>query len=70
MERDRGGEVSTYSRHIDSRKPSRSVCSEANVPVGKYSDTLVEHVMAPRNGGGMDGPDLTGHAGRPDEKPS
>jgi nitrogen fixation NifU-like protein len=33
--------------------------------VAKYSETLTEHVMAPRNGGVMDAPDLTGHAGAP-----
>jgi nitrogen fixation protein NifU and related proteins len=33
--------------------------------MGKYSDTLVEHVLAPRNGGVMANPDLTGHAGSP-----
>ena len=33
--------------------------------MGKYSDTLVEHVMAPRNAGVMEHPDLTGHAGSP-----
>ncbi len=32
--------------------------------MGKYSETLMDHVMAPRNGGRMDNPDLTGHAGR------
>jgi len=33
--------------------------------MAKYSETLIEHVMAPRNGGVMDAPDLTGHAGAP-----
>jgi nitrogen fixation protein NifU and related proteins len=33
--------------------------------VGKYSDTLMDHVMAPRNGGVMENPDLIGHAGAP-----
>ena len=33
--------------------------------MGKYSETLTEHAMAPRNGGVMDDPDLTGHAGAP-----
>jgi len=33
--------------------------------VGKYSETLTEHVMAPRNGGALEQPDLTGHAGAP-----
>jgi nitrogen fixation NifU-like protein len=33
--------------------------------MGKYSETLMEHVMAPRNGGVMEAPDLTGHAGAP-----
>ena len=30
----------------------------------KYSETLMEHVLSPRNGGVMENPDLTGHAGR------
>jgi len=33
--------------------------------MANYSETLTEHVMAPRNGGVMDAPDLTGHAGAP-----
>ncbi len=33
--------------------------------MGKYSDRLTEHVMAPRNGGAIENPDLTGHAGAP-----
>jgi nitrogen fixation NifU-like protein len=33
--------------------------------MGKYSETLTEHVVAPRNSGVMDAPDLTGHAGAP-----
>ncbi len=32
--------------------------------MAKYSETLTKHVMAPRNGGVMDEPDITGHAGR------
>ncbi len=31
----------------------------------KYSETLTEHVMLPRNGGSIENPDLTGHAGVP-----
>ena len=31
--------------------------------MGKYSETLTEHVMVPRNGGSLEGPDLTGHSG-------
>ena len=31
--------------------------------MGKYSETLTEHVMVPRNGGAIENPDLTGHAG-------
>jgi nitrogen fixation NifU-like protein len=30
-----------------------------------YSETLTDHVMAPRNSGSIDDPDLTGHAGTP-----
>jgi NifU-like protein involved in Fe-S cluster formation len=31
----------------------------------RYSETLTEHVMAPRNGGVLESPDLTGYAGTP-----
>lgn len=37
--------------------------------MGKYSETLMEHVLAPRNGGVMEHPDLTGHAGTPGRGP-
>jgi nitrogen fixation NifU-like protein len=33
--------------------------------MGTYSETLTEHVIAPRNGGAIENPDLTGHAGAP-----
>jgi nitrogen fixation protein NifU and related proteins len=33
--------------------------------MGKFSDTLTDHVMSPRNGGAIENPDLTGHAGAP-----
>ena len=33
--------------------------------MGKYSEILTEHVMAPRNGGAIENPDMTGHAGAP-----
>ncbi len=33
--------------------------------MAKYSETLTEHVMTPRNGGVRDAQDLTGHAGAP-----
>ncbi len=33
--------------------------------MAKYSEILTEHVMAPRNGGVLENPDLTGHAGTP-----
>ncbi len=33
--------------------------------MAKYSETLTEHVMAPRNGGAIEDADLTGHAGAP-----
>ena len=33
--------------------------------MGKYSETLTDHVMAPCNGGAIENPDLTGHAGSP-----
>ena len=34
-------------------------------PMGKYSDTMMDHVLSPRNGGMMENPDLAGHAGTP-----
>ncbi len=37
--------------------------------MAKYSETLTEHVMTPRNGGVRDAPDLTGHAGAPGRGP-
>ncbi len=37
--------------------------------MGKYSETLTDHVMAPRNGGVIEDPDLTGHAGAPGRGP-
>ena len=37
--------------------------------MGKYSETLMEHVLAPRNTGAMEDPDLTGHAGAPGRGP-
>jgi len=33
--------------------------------MARYSETLTEHVMAPRNSGVLENPDLTGHAGTP-----
>ena len=33
--------------------------------MARFSETLSEHVMAPRNTGVMENPDLTGHAGTP-----
>jgi nitrogen fixation NifU-like protein len=33
--------------------------------MGKYSETLTEHVMTPRNVGAIENPDLIGHAGAP-----
>ncbi len=33
--------------------------------MGRFSETLTEHVMAPRNTGVMENPDVTGHAGTP-----
>ena len=32
--------------------------------MGKYSDTLMDHFMAPRNSGPLESPDVTGHAAR------
>ena len=33
--------------------------------MAKYSETLTEHVMSPKNGGLIENADLTGHAGAP-----
>jgi nitrogen fixation NifU-like protein len=33
--------------------------------MAKYSETLTEHVMSPRNGGAIENPDSTGRAGAP-----
>ncbi len=37
--------------------------------MGRYSDTLMDHFMAPRNAGALDSPDVTGHAGTPGRGP-
>jgi nitrogen fixation NifU-like protein len=39
--------------------------ARAQTPMGKYSETMMDHVLSPRNGGVMVNPDLTGHAGTP-----
>ena len=33
--------------------------------MGKYSEIMMDHVLSPRNGGVLELPDLTGHAGTP-----
>ncbi len=33
--------------------------------MAKYSETLTDHVLAPRNGGSIENADLVGHAGAP-----
>ncbi len=33
--------------------------------MGRYSETLTEHVMNPQNGWVIENADLTGHAGAP-----
>ena len=33
--------------------------------MGKYSETMMDHVLSPRNGGVIEQPDLTGHSGTP-----
>jgi nitrogen fixation protein NifU and related proteins len=53
------GDTDRSSRERYNRRKSESIL------VGKYSETLMDHVMAPRNGGGMEHHDLTGHAGTP-----
>ena len=37
--------------------------------MARYSETLTEHATAPRNGGVLQNPDLTGHAGSPGRGP-
>jgi len=37
--------------------------------MGKYSDTLMDHFLAPRNSGPLESPDATGHAGTPGRGP-
>jgi nitrogen fixation protein NifU and related proteins len=49
--------VGGLARHLE------GVAWENWARMGKYSETLTEHVMAPRNGGVLEQPDLTGHAG-------
>jgi nitrogen fixation protein NifU and related proteins len=43
----------------------RKEISLARTPMGKYSETTMDHVLSPRNGGVMENPHLTGHAGTP-----
>jgi nitrogen fixation protein NifU and related proteins len=33
--------------------------------MAKYSETMMDHVLSPRNGGVVEHPDLTGHSGTP-----
>jgi nitrogen fixation NifU-like protein len=33
--------------------------------MGKYSETLMDHFLSPRNSGPMENPDAVGHAGTP-----
>jgi nitrogen fixation protein NifU and related proteins len=35
------------------------------IVMGKYSETMMDHVLSPRNGGVIEHPDLTGHSGTP-----
>jgi NifU-like protein involved in Fe-S cluster formation len=37
--------------------------------MGRFSDTLMDHFLAPRNSGALDAPDATGHAGVPGRGP-
>jgi len=37
--------------------------------MGKYSDTLMDHFLSPRNSGPLECPDATGHAGAPGQGP-
>jgi nitrogen fixation protein NifU and related proteins len=37
--------------------------------MAEYSDTLMDHFMAPRNSGPLESPDATGHAGTPGRGP-
>ncbi len=48
---------------------SRNLNNWNFLAMAKYSETLTEHVMAPRSCGVPDDPDLTGHAGTPGRGP-
>jgi nitrogen fixation NifU-like protein len=37
--------------------------------MGRFSDTLMDHFLAPRNSGALEAPDATGHAGVPGHGP-
>jgi hypothetical protein len=37
--------------------------------MGRFSDTLMDHFLAPRNSGALESPDATGHAGAPGRGP-
>jgi nitrogen fixation protein NifU and related proteins len=45
------------------RNANREV--DLETAMGKYSETLSEHVMSPRNGGVIENADVIGHAGAP-----
>lgn len=40
-------------------------CVVGRATMSKSSDTMMDHVLSPRNGGVIEHPDLTGHAGTP-----
>jgi hypothetical protein len=55
---------------LDDIRARRTVlATHDSILVGKYSETLMNHVMATRNGGAMENTDLTGHAGAPGRGP-
>ena len=37
--------------------------------MGKYSGTLMDHFMSPRNAGALESPAVTGHVGAPGHGP-
>jgi hypothetical protein len=42
------------------------LCSSTSARImGKYSETIMDHVLSPRNGGVIENPDLTGDSGTP-----
>ena len=52
-----------------SSNQAASISAVSELHVGKFSETLMDHVTSPRNSGVMELPDLTGTAGVPGSGP-